>query len=518
MNTGIAKFLYTRKLPDGAVAIAYVKADPSYASDLIDVDNIVTTGPLGIWKFSTDGVGQVDPLSAPAPISAPGLGSVVTISGSRTYIFDSQFFEMTNVLSAAGAPLFYKHILNSYADSITITNNAGDLVLTDVKIVQGKLYHALSSGLYWIRYIDVYGIAQKEMLKFNPVIIETQNFATPESYVLSGRAVLLTDVTLMHVRFTDYSIFSISTPYGNLPNVPWFPRVRFPASALVPEWVGQSFNPQRPYLLASWVTGKVLDPHVLQLERPFIFPDNNHWPDVIVFDKDYVIKYALEGTAPEIASRRGNSYPWKRGQILDVDFQTAQIRVLPDLAPDDIIFGFYSYRERDVVLSAIDCNPFTNPSVRNCVVRIYARTDSDPFRRLFYQVIDYTGNEIELLTNDPLPVAGTWKTNPHITLIGDLFIGASISPRNLTITDARVRGGGLLPAAQVIPQAAHFWDIGFLDGKPYPVGGTLVVNLPSSILATMSRSEIQQRVDKTIPMGCLAVIRYYDTTTFEELV
>jgi len=40
-------------------------------------------------------------------------------------------------------------------------------------------------------------------------------------------------------------------------------------------------------------------------------------------------------------------------------------------------------------------------------------------------------------------------------------------------TDIRNRGGGLAPQWQSIPEAINFWDLGSLDGKPYPLAPIL---------------------------------------------
>ena len=506
MNNGIAQFFYTRQLPAGAVAIAKVTADPSYAEDLIDVDNVVTTGTLRVWPTSLSG----------SPFTAAGLGIPLVISGVSTYVLESQFFELTNVLAGDETPLFYQHTLDTTANSITITDDSGNVVVTDQLIQNGNLYHSLDGALYWIRYVDQNGIMQKVMLKYDPVISQAPNFPSPTQYTLAGAIMLVNGTAPYTIRFTQFSVFGASIPYGNLPNVPWFSRLRFPLNNFAPEWAHQSFNPIVPYLLASWITGTVIDGNVLQLQRPDIYPDDNHWPDILVFDKNYNIKYALEGTSTDLASERGTSYPWKRGQIVDVDYHTALIQIIPTLDPTDIVFGFYSYMERDVVFTAIDCNPFTNPSIKDCVIRFYSRPDSNPLLRLYYQVIDYAGADVAGQTNDPNPVDGAWTTelgmDTSLTIIGDLFVGASVSPNDITITDARVRGGGLIPSAQNVDQAPNFWDIGYLDGKPYPIGGTLVVYLPYSLLNTMTRTQVQGLVNKTLPMGTLAVIRYYDPT------
>ena len=48
------------------------------------------------------------------------------------------------------------------------------------------------------------------------------------------------------------------------------------------------------------------------------------------------------------------------------------------------------------------------------------------------------------------------------------MVGFSVGVNDITLTDARVRGGGLAPEYQTIEEAAHMWDLGFWDGKPYP--------------------------------------------------
>src|ERR1035438_7553730 len=109
MNNGIAQFFYTRQLPAGAVAIAQVTADPSYAEDLIDVNNVVTTGTLRVWPTSLAG----------SPFTAAGLGIPLAISGVSTYVLESQFFELTNVLAGDGTPLFYQHTLDTRSEEHT---------------------------------------------------------------------------------------------------------------------------------------------------------------------------------------------------------------------------------------------------------------------------------------------------------------------------------------------------------------------------------------------------------------
>jgi len=56
-----------------------------------------------------------------------------------------------------------------------------------------------------------------------------------------------------------------------------------------------------------------------------------------------------------------------------------------------------------------------------------------------------------------------------------MVVGTSRGVQSFETTDIRNRGGGLAEQWQSIPEAINFWDLGSLDGKPYPLGGGLAV-------------------------------------------
>ncbi len=58
-------------------------------------------------------------------------------------------------------------------------------------------------------------------------------------------------------------------------------------------------------MFASWVPGTVIDTNVIEFERKNIFFDQDHLPDILVFDKDYALKYAIDGGKPGSPRRRG---------------------------------------------------------------------------------------------------------------------------------------------------------------------------------------------------------------------
>ena len=81
--------------------------------------------------------------------------------------------------------------------------------------------------------------------------------------------------------------------------------------------------------------------------------------------KIYEIKYALDGNAVESFEKLGYVYPWSRGHFTQIDPLNGRVRVDVDIAEDDLIFGFYFYEELDLIYTALDVNPFTNPAIRN---------------------------------------------------------------------------------------------------------------------------------------------------------
>jgi hypothetical protein len=135
----------------------------------------------------------------------------------------------------------------------------------------------------------------------------------------------------------------------------------------------------------------------------------------------------------------------------------------------------------------------------------------DPFNNIFYQVFNEDGSlflngDGTPYTNDPFPLQAGKE------YFGSLTVGYSVGPDDFTVTDARVRGGGLIPQFQNLPVADHFWDLGYWDGKPYPLGGACAVYLPQSLLTRMTREEVLGLLQARLPVGVLPLVRYYDAT------
>jgi hypothetical protein len=506
-NRGVQFVYYTQNLPSRSVPIAQVSTAPASPAELTDVNNTVYNP--GALTASMN----VSPYTV---FTAPALQVPVPITGSLTYLFANQFFELTDQIDTDSNPLYYQHPLPTGVTTVTILDLNGNTVpsgyvvrtLTRGTATNNYLLHSfpnvnntvLPFVAYQVRYIDPQGFLHLELLKFYNVYAKDPFNATAATYTTQGiQLTVNSDSTIYYIRWFAQNGYQVIAPYGDVANDPWYARIRFNPLPPPPEYGTQVWTPQRPQILATWVPGTVLGTHIVQMERPKIYFVSNLYPDLLVYDSNNVLKYALAGK-----TGNGFLFPWRLNQFVDIDPSTGVLQVAVELDPTDIVYGFYSYEEDDVVFRGLDLNPYTNPSVRNRVIEFYQKTNGiDPLHYLYYTVLNEDGSTFS--TNDPAPNTGT----NH--LFGTVLVGQSTSVGDFTFVDARVRGGGLAPLYQSIPQAVNFWDLGFWDGKPFPAGGAMIIYLPVTVQNTFTAAEVSQIIGAVVPMGTVPVIIYYDS-------
>jgi hypothetical protein len=515
---GVPRFYYSNQLPVEAVAIASIRTKEVKPSDLTSVQAFDLTGTAqGPGPYTIAGVTD-DSLK-----TASGLLEAVAFGGILLYTVRNQFFEITNVLDGAGVPQFYQHQFQiQNADNITVLDQTGrPAAAYFFNLGNRTLYHNLNDQIYWVSYFSN-GYYHRELLRHLPIIIHSLSaLPLPGEYVfLANGGITMPDNNFYWIRWYRDNGYSVLNPYNVPLNDPWYPRVRFNLNPVPQVWASQIFQPYAPYILASWVRSTVLGPHLIQCERPQVYFDGSTYPDVLVYDQNYKIKYALDGTAPGTKVDKGYLFQWMKAQFICMDEANAVINVAVTLDPTDICFAFYAYVEDDYIMP-VNVNPFTNPDVKDRLVEFYYSnriTEGDPFHNLFWRILASNGTTAldaqgNALTNDVNPDG----IAPEI-IFGRLASGYAVSPGDFTFTDARQRGGGLDTPYQTIEAARNFWDLGYWDGKPYPLGGAAAVYLPDTILNTLTRQQVADIVQARMAMGAMALIRYYDVTTGEETI
>ena len=109
-------------------------------------------------------------------------------------------------------------------------------------------------------------------------------------------------------------------------------------------------------MVATWVPGKLVADKTIEFERKRIFWDGEKYPDVLVFNKDYELKFALDGNPAESVEKQGYVYPWSRSHFQQICPRTSRVPVDVDIEPDDIIYGFYFYEELDLIYTNLAIN------------------------------------------------------------------------------------------------------------------------------------------------------------------
>lgn len=506
-NRGVQFLYYTRNVPARSVPIAHVSTTAASPSTLTDVNNTVYA-PGALTMTMNDSPFTV--------FTAADLQVSIPITGDLLYKFENQFFEMTDQLDASSNPLYYQHPLPTGVTSVTVLDLKGNTVssgyvirtLTRGTSVTNNLLHSFPNVnnttkafvSYQVRYVDAQGFVHVEILKFNNVVAKDPFNASAATYTTAAILMSVYSISVTYyVRWYAQNGYQALVPYNDIPNDPWFARVRFNIKPTPPEWATQVWTPQRPFILATWVPGAAIATHLIQFERRPMYFHNGQYPDVLVYDKNYVLKYALAGKVGN-----GFLFPWRLNQFVDIDTNTGIVKVAVELDPTDIIFGFYSYEEDDVIFRGLDVNPYTNPDVRNRVIQFYQKTNGiDPLHYLYFSILNSDGTTYK--TNDLAPLTGT---NHNFST---LLVGQATSIGDFTFTDARQRGGGLGPLYQTIPPAVNFWDLGYWDGKPFPSGGAMIIYLPVTLKQTFTAAEVSQIIGTVIPMGTVPVIMYYDS-------
>jgi hypothetical protein len=491
----IQQFRFVREPSSRAVVLAHIESQLYRPSDLVDfASSPAEVGTLGVWKDTT-------PLTSPADFVAPDFEQDLAISGTTNYYLDNQYFELTNV-SSEGVPLYYRHPVGDLRD-LVLQDLSGKVVNATTLQENGYLYHSIDIPCR-VTYINAQNQTVTELLQTIPAVQPNRLESSPFGYFFLGRQLTVWSIYTYWIRFLRPNGYQLLPPYGDQPNAPWYARVGYSLEDPAPEWGNQPWLPSRPYLLATWVPGTVLDLHLLEFERKPMLDDPDRRPDILVYDKAWTLKYAIDGTPAREAPRRGALYPWRRDLIRGFDAAAARVEISVELAADDRVFGFYSYREPDVVFRDLDINPFTNSNMQNRVALFYTKNNgADTYRRIFYQVLGPDGLPVPGMTNDPAPATGT------NVIFGELAVGTSIGTGQFTVTDVRQKGGGLAPAYQEGDYAGSCWDLSWLDGKPYPLTGASMVYLPSRLLDTMSRDQIRTKLEHMLPLGTLPAIFYY---------
>lgn len=110
------------------------------------------------------------------------------------------------------------------------------------------------------------------------------------------------------------------------------------------------------------------------------------------------------------------------------------------------------------------------------------------------------------------------QSNPMYLLIAKVQVREHTTVKDVTVMDARVRGGGIsksLSAKKIderVKGRQRYWDIGNWDGKAFYRNGVLVISIPKKILVNyggkLTEEDVNQAIDKHVAYGTYFIIEW----------
>lgn len=110
------------------------------------------------------------------------------------------------------------------------------------------------------------------------------------------------------------------------------------------------------------------------------------------------------------------------------------------------------------------------------------------------------------------------RSNPMILLLAKVQVRENSTIQDVTIMDARVRGGGVTESLSVkdidkrVEGRQRYWDIGNWDGKAFYRNGVLIITLPKRILieygGTLTDEYVREVIDKHVAYGIYYIIEW----------
>lgn len=319
----------------------------------------------------------------------------------------------------------------------------------------------------------------------------------------------------VNIKHKSQSKIKILPPYLEDSSLPWYPRITNGSFTqrynnklyhfYVPEFDNQTWSLLygKPFKDLKGVIPISVDQYVYQLPRFPIF-----W------------------TGQNITLYNGN-IPLPASIVEDVDINNGLIYLKTDsYIPENLTID-YTYLETSFVFKDININGhFTqNPTVLNkyvCIYLIPVEGETITTKKAVRYVI---GDSVE----EAIGSIALNNTSDPIAVIGAYFIQPVPFSDKIQILDTRSKGGGLKrnqgPVSPVhyfdnivessesdieerYKEANRFWDIGNIDGIPYPGAAAISIDLPNYLTEVINPSDIQDRVRKYSAAGVYPLVNF----------
>jgi len=332
---------------------------------------------------------------------------------------------------------------------------------------------------------------------------------------LDGNGILIRSKKIA-VKHKDLSNIKVLPPYNDDRSLPWYPRILNGSFSqkynnklyhfYIPEFDNQSWSTLygKPFKDVIGVTPVSIDKNVYKLPR---FPIYWNGQNITIYNNDVPLSNSI---------------------IQDIDVNNGILYLDPQTSIQEGFSIDYVYLENSYVYKDININGHfsQNPFILDKFVVIYAipvEAATTANKKTIFHVV---GDSIEAAI-DSIVVT---DTSMPIAIIGAYNIQSVPASDKINILDTRSRGGGLKKSSgptsvafnidnpivsdsieieQLYLDSYRFWDIGNIDGEPYPAAAAVSVDLPESLKEILDITEIRKKTSKFIAAGVYPSISFY---------
>jgi hypothetical protein len=114
--------------------------------------------------------------------------------------------------------------------------------------------------------------------------------------------------------------------------------------------------------------------------------------------------------------------------------------------------------------------------------------------------------------------------HPEILVLGSLTLSFAKDVADVSVMDARTRGGGLKSHISVSdirkrnPTSLSYWDVTPLTGLPYSPNGLGIVSLPKKVLKSFTETEAGAIVRAHAALGVRTIVQFHEKPAYDVLI
>lgn len=394
---------------------------------------------------------------------------------------------------------------------VTLTSGAVSFSVTYSNKSIAKVAQELSNSPF---PIEVRPLANIQKLSTGEMVSTISPLQIPDGFDTINRSLNGGSAILRCKRYglnyDNSAVFNLKAPYFGNSTLPWFARIssgtfsqRYKSNIYhfgMPEYNDQvwSSSAGKPYIDVEGEQANFISQYAIKLAKAPVFYKNN-----IIF------------------TNSSGERIYSSSLIKDVDTINGIVYLDQSVSLPKDLLVYYTYYEKNLIYKGINLNGHfsQNPYILNKYIVFYAlpiksSVGGHRSKGIYHSVGSSITDAIYSITVE--------NTNEPLTIIGAINVQSSTSYDDISIVDTRSYGGGLTTdelgkaTEKKFKESQYFFDIGRVEGIPYPGTAAIVLDIPSELKEVLTISEIRDRASKFIAAGVYPVMSITNETYYDQ--